>query len=103
MQKLFTSPDRTLVGHLQSVLEGYGIATVIKNEFLGGGIGDLPAQECWPELWVIYDADEQAARQILSAMQPTARTSSGSRWKCRVCGEWLDAQFDTCWRCAGES
>jgi hypothetical protein len=91
---IFTSPDPLLINHLRNLLENEGIETYIRQRYLGGALGELPFTECWPQLWLRDDRDEQRARAILGAV----RDIPGDRWRCG-CGELLAGQFTTCWRC----
>jgi len=97
--RVYVAADRVLVGFLKGVLEDQGIACLVRNEYLGGGIGELPPQECWPELYVLEQRDAEAARQLIAAALPRA-PATGARWRCPACGEWLEPQFESCWRCA---
>jgi hypothetical protein len=99
LKKIYTSPNRMLVGLLSGALGDHGIGCIIRNDYLGGGVGDLPAQECWPELWVLRDQDEARARQVVDAVLPR-QAIAGEPWQCPQCGEWLEPQFAACWHCA---
>lgn len=99
MQRVFTSPERAVVGFLKSVLEEHDIACMIKNEFLAGGVGEIPPQECWVELWVIEDSEVTVARRLISTVW-NERSLTGACWRCPRCGELIEPQFDACWRCA---
>ncbi len=44
MRKVYTSANRMLVGLLSGALGDHGIECIIRNDYLGGGVGDLPAQ-----------------------------------------------------------
>ncbi|MGQ0657440.1 MAG: putative signal transducing protein [Chromatiales bacterium] len=99
MKRVFCAADRVLVGFLKGVLDDHGIACVVRNDYLAGGIGELPPQECWPELCVLDEAEAATAERIVEstlARQP----DTGARWRCPRCGEWLEPQFQACWRCA---
>ena len=52
MEKIHVADDSVLIGYLKSLLEAEGIASIVRNDLLRGAIGELPANECWPELWV---------------------------------------------------
>ncbi len=97
MKKVYTSTDDILIGFLQGLLEDQKIRCLIKNEFLQGGIGDIPAHEAWPEIWVMDDTDEQLAKKLIE--QALAPEKSHREWKCLSCGEWIEAQFTECWKC----
>ena len=61
MKRVFTDADPVLSGFVDSLLEAAGIQCLIRNHYLGGGVGELPVNECWPEVWVLHDEDESAA------------------------------------------
>lgn len=89
-----------LAGYLGSLLEEGGIASFVKNEYLQGGVGELPPNECWPELWVVEDGDEERAKGIIEdALRPGA---DDGPWRCADCGEWIEPEFGACWRCAAD-
>lgn len=87
--------------HLKNILEGEGIRCSIRNQFLAGALGEIPAVECWPQLWVTHPADWLRARGLLADFlaQPDGEEQA---WTCRGCGERIDGQFAACWRCGGE-
>lgn len=95
MKKLFTSENRMIVYNMKNLLRGEGIETLVKNEFSGGGIGDLPAFDTWPELWV-EDTLEARAQSVLRQL---AQASEREAWFCRRCGEANEAAFGVCWQC----
>ncbi|HEY5789786.1 MAG TPA: DUF2007 domain-containing protein [Gammaproteobacteria bacterium] len=96
MKRLFVSEDRLLAGHLRELLAAHGIDCVLRNEFLGGGAGELPPHECWPELWVVDAADWQRANALVQAQLGPAESRG---WTCPGCGESIDGQFAQCWQC----
>lgn len=91
MKKIFMSSDITLVSLYKTMLEDNGIAAVIKNYYLTSGIGDLPANECVPELWVLDDEKIEEAKALLT-------TEKNNSWQCD-CGEKIEGQFLECWKC----
>jgi len=86
-------PDTT---HFKNLLEQSGIACVVKNRELGGGIGDLPVFDCAPELWVAEEHARDAEALIRDALRPAAR---GAPWRCPACGEDNEPQYGACWSC----
>ena len=97
MEKIYSSENPIMAGHVKSLLENSGIACLIKNQNLSSGMGELPPIECWPEVWIINDADHEAATEIVNAMM-TDDQPTDSWWTC-VCGETIEGQFSTCWLC----
>ena len=97
MKKVYTSIDEIQIGFLQGILEDQKINCLIKNQFLQGGIGEIPAHETWPEIWVTNDRDEQLAKTLIE--QALAPEKWQREWKCPSCGEWIESQFSECWKC----
>ena len=98
MKRVYCSEDRLLVGFLKGVLDGHRIDCLVKNEYLIGGIGELPPGACWPELWVIEESDLPQARTLIASV---LKGGSGKEpWCCPACGEWIEPQFAECWQCA---
>ena len=87
-----------MAGYLKSLLDDDGIECFIKNQFLTGGRGDLPLNECWPELWITDDDLYSRAMTILSTATPGPDRAIMPGWQCE-CGEQLEGQFETCWNC----
>ena len=101
MKRVYSSHLGLMVGHMKNILESHSIPCVIRNEYLAGGAGELPPTECWLELWVERDIDYERARGIVEeALQ--SQHQGGEPWSCPGCGEWLERQFDVCWRCGTE-
>jgi hypothetical protein len=85
-------PDTT---HFKNLLEQSGIACVIKNHELGGGLGDLPVFDCAPEIWV----DGTHASRAEALLRDSVRPARGAPWRCTACGENNEPQFAACWSC----
>ncbi|MEM7465516.1 MAG: DUF2007 domain-containing protein [Pseudomonadota bacterium] len=96
MKRIHTTADFLQAGYLKSILEERGIQCVLKNDYLSGGAGELPLNECWPEIWVIDERDEQLAAKII---EENRQSKHGENWVCNNCGEQLEAQFSHCWQC----
>lgn len=98
MERLYTSSDLLIVGHLAEVLRQRNINHLVRNLYLTGGAGELPPTAIWPELWVDDEDYELAHRlidEVLGNCGPPAPT-----WTCSGCGEWIEGQFAACWKCA---
>jgi hypothetical protein len=92
LKRVYSSFNQTAVYHARNLLENAGLEVVVKNAILSSAMGELPPAECQAELWVLNDADERRAHEILS------QQVTGADWAC-ACGEKLGAQFTQCWRC----
>ena len=95
MKRVFRAATLLQVAHARNVLLAAGIQCELRNQYLAGALGELPMMETWPQLFV-EDADEQYA---LSALARAASAPVGNPWTCEDCGERLEAQFTSCWRC----
>ena len=95
MKMLYSSMNRTEVGLLRSLLEEAGIEFEVRNEFMNA---NYPIAPFYPELWVIQDEDFIKAAEIRDAWRATP-AAIPSPWTCPGCGEQLDGQFTSCWKC----
>ena len=95
MKRVYRAASLLQVAHARNVLIAAGIDAELRNQYLAGALGDLPMLETWPQLWV-DDALESAA---LRALQNAQTAPAGAPWTCTQCGEVLEPQFTTCWRC----
>lgn len=100
MKLLYSSPNVLMVNHIRNLLEVEDIEVRMKNEYLSGGAGELPPTEAWPELWV-KERDFSAAQNLLDEFFYSS-TDNQPNWLCPACGERIEGQFSTCWRCGGE-
>jgi hypothetical protein len=98
LRKVHTAESIIEITHLRNVLEQAGIACYVRNERLGGAVGEIPFVECWPELWVLRNGDALRARGLIDNARADAVPSPD--WTCRHCGERVEGQFDACWRCS---
>jgi hypothetical protein len=95
MKRVFRAASLIQVAHARNVLLAAGIPSELRNQYLSGALGDLPMLETWPQLFV-EDSDEQAA---LRALARAVTAPTGASWTCEHCGELLEPQFTSCWRC----
>lgn len=98
MKLLYTTPNALLANHIRNLLEAAGIESRMKNEFLGGGAGELPPTEAWPELWVA-EQDVPRAQQIIDESEQGGALPP---WRCANCGEEVEGQFSACWNCGAQ-
>ena len=99
MKKVYSSDNLIMAGHVHSLLEANGIDCHLRNMNLTGGIGELPVNECWPEVWVNDDRDFDVAKNLIETTLSQAKVNQ--RWRCQ-CGELIEGQFDICWACGSE-
>lgn len=99
MKRVYSAQNALMVDHLKHVLDTEGIGCAVRNRFLSGVAGQLPPNECWTELWVLDEADESGATDLIRKALETRDASQRETWTCLRCGEVLEAQFESCWKC----
>jgi hypothetical protein len=95
MKRLTHAPNIAIAQLWADMLNQQGFAVTVQRYFLGGIAGDLPPDQCWPELWVTDDAQLGPARAALAQLQ----NQVGASWVCSACGEWIEGSFGQCWNC----
>ena len=98
MKKLYSAQMPFMVDQMKLILESHHIDCVLRNAFLGGAAGELPPIECWPELWVLDERQFDRASEILDAFRQ-GTGQPGESWACPGCGEQVEGEFGSCWRC----
>lgn len=101
MKRVYASKDRSAIEIVRTLLADDGIQTTIFNEATGSVLGDIPFFLAMPEVWVLHDDDEPAARSIVAQFESGAIRDSlpSEPWVCPKCGELIEGQFTECWRC----
>lgn len=100
MKKVYSSQNFTLASLFRNMLEENGIRCIMKNEHISNLGGEVPTNECWPEVWVLDDSEYDKAVAVINDNNSAIR-SSGKGWKCPRCGENIEGQFIECWKCGG--
>ncbi|HEY1660819.1 MAG TPA: DUF2007 domain-containing protein [Verrucomicrobiae bacterium] len=98
MKIILSSPVPGEIAQLRAMLESAGILCVMRNEFTAGLAPEIPISESTPELWIQEDSRLAEALQIKQAWRESAKIV-GSAWTCPACGENLEPQFTSCWKC----
>jgi len=98
MRELLRQRDFTIVGYYQTILEGEGILTFVRNRDLTNVITDFPIPEFYPALCVMDDADYDRAVMILKEHLAPKAAAPPSDWVCS-CGEENPGTFEVCWAC----
>jgi hypothetical protein len=98
MKKLTSADSLITINHYKNLLESEGIPAVIRNEHLGGVLGEMPFTEVWPQLWIMNDLDYDRALQLID--KAVTDESPTTPWTCGKCGEENEGQFSACWKCS---
>jgi hypothetical protein len=97
VRKVHTAESIVEIAHLRNLLESEGIACVVRNDRLGGIVGEIPFLECWPELWVVQTGNYLKAKSVVDEVLRASTPSAP--WHCAGCGETIEGQFALCWNC----
>lgn len=98
MKLVYTHENKIIVDSIRSLLSAKGIESVLRNEFSGGGAGELAPLETWPELWVEENTFDNAKEIVTNLISAPA----GPVWPCKNCGEENESSFEICWKCQTE-
>jgi Putative prokaryotic signal transducing protein len=99
MKRVYRAASLIQVAHARNLLVTAGIGCEIRNQYLAGAMGELPLLETWPQL-LVEEGDEARALRILEL---AAMPAVGEPWVCDACGERLEPQFTSCWRCGADA
>ena len=95
MKLVYTHEHLFMVGNVRNFLDGAGIAFVVKNEYAQGAVGELPAHDCWPQIWV----SEAQYQKALAVIECLFKDRYQTHWRCPKCQEANEPSFDVCWQC----
>ena len=94
MRRLAQAPNIAIATLWADSLRQAGFSATVQRYFLSGIAGELPPDQCLPEVWLTNDFEEPRAKAVLNELQnPVQR-----RWLC-VCGERVEGGFEHCWQC----
>lgn len=99
MYVVYSAPDAATVHLLKGILDQRGIRTIVRGEFLQGGVAPT---EGWVELFVLKMQDVPEAKAVVEEVVSAEPTPEGEPWTCPGCGESIEGQFSTCWNCGTE-
>ncbi|MCY7306025.1 MAG: DUF2007 domain-containing protein [Rhodoferax sp.] len=94
MPRLTQAPNMAIANLWAEALGNLGIATSVQRQFLSGIAGELPPDQCLPEVWVTHPEQQEQAREVLYHLQHVPQR----RWTCG-CGELVEGGFEQCWSC----
>ena len=95
MLRLTQAPNLAIATLWADALQFEGIASSVQRQYLGGVAGELPPDQCLPEVWIHEAAQAARARTLLYHLQHVPQ----QRWQCS-CGELVEGGFEQCWNCA---
>ena len=94
MPRLTQAPNLFMATLWADWLRADGIDASVQREFLRSAAGELPPDQCLPEVWIKYPFQEARAHALLGLLQQVEQR----RWVC-TCGELVEGGFEQCWHC----
>lgn len=97
MKRVLQAPNLALATLWTDQLRDTGIDASVQRAFSTGIAGELPPDQCLPEVWVTDDDQAATAAALLRGWQQLPQRL----WACPACHEIVDGPFDSCWNCGG--
>ena len=94
MLRLMRAPNIAIAALWVDALRHAGIEASMQRYYLSSVAGELPPDQCLPEIWLTHDEQEAQARTLLRDLARVPQR----RWMC-VCGELVEGGFEQCWNC----
>jgi hypothetical protein len=94
MPKLTQAPNVVIATLWADALKEEGIAASVQRQYLSSVAGELPPDQCLPEVWIQDAVQEKQALELLYHLQHVPQR----RWQC-ACGELVEGGFEQCWAC----
>jgi hypothetical protein len=82
---------------LLGLLRAQGIEARILNASALGGLGEIPFDQAYPEIWLVEPSDLERARSVFEAFDRPLDAVPDTR--CSRCGEDNPGAFAVCWQC----
>ena len=95
MLRLLRAPNAALAQIWVDLLCEAGYPATVERRHLTSIAGQLPPDQCLPEIWLRHAEHEAAARQLLQDLEQLPQR----RWRCPHCGELVEGGFEQCWSC----
>ena len=70
MLRLTQAPNLAIATLWADALGDEGIVATVQRQYLGGMMGELPPDQCLPEVWIRHPEQEVRAKALLHDLQP---------------------------------
>jgi hypothetical protein len=95
MKRVTQAPNLALATLWTDMLADVGIQASVQRAYASSIAGELPPDQCLPEVWVQDDSRHAQALSLLHDWQHRPQR----RWFCPSCRELVEGGFDQCWNC----
>ena len=100
--KIFIARHPTEAHLVKNLLESEGITAEVHGEALYSALGEIPIiSDTLPSVWIWDDSLTDKAKEVIDRYLKVQNSdvSCGKTWQCPECGEVIESQFTSCWRC----
>lgn len=95
MRRLTVAPNLALATLWADMLTQGGFDASVQRAYASSIAGEVPPDQCLPEVWVMNDEQLEPARVLLDQL----RHAPHRRWVCQRCHEQIEGPFEQCWSC----
>lgn len=95
MFRLTRAPNTAIAQIWADLLCEAGYPATVERQHLTSIAGQVPPDQCLPEIWLRHPEHEAAARHLLHQLAHLPQR----RWRCAHCGELVEGGFEQCWAC----
>jgi hypothetical protein len=95
MRRLTTAPNLAIATLWADMLGQAGIEASVQRAYASSIAGEVPPDQCLPEVWVMEDERHADAQAFLRQL----RHLPWRHWVCRTCHERIEGPFEQCWSC----
>jgi hypothetical protein len=96
VKRLLRAPNAVLATIWVDLLCEAGYPATVERLHLSSAAGELPIDQCLPEIWLRHAEHTDAARTLIDALQALPQR----HWICRSCQEEVEGGFEDCWNCS---
>lgn len=98
MKLIRASSAPGVLERIQTALEAEGISCQMRNQMTAVLSPEIPVSQSMPELRIVEDDMLPRALEVIEGIK-SAPSAEGGSWTCPECGEVLEPQFSSCWKC----
>jgi hypothetical protein len=95
MRRLTTAPNLAIATLWADMLAQAGFDASVQRAYASSIAGQVPPDQCLPEVWVMDDAQHAAAAELLAQLRHLPQR----QWFCPRCQERVEGPFEQCWNC----
>ncbi|MFT5115275.1 MAG: hypothetical protein ACI8P9_004619 [Parasphingorhabdus sp.] len=99
MKRIYTASNLPDAFMLRDMLRDSGIAAEVFNQHSSGAMGEIPATEVWPEIWIHEELHVEFATKLMNNYEVQRNSLAQVDRLCKECGEQNPGNFDFCWQC----